>query len=141
MRAVFVMFSNPRSAADDDAYNEWYEQTHIPAVLELDGFMRATRWRLSSAWPPSGALGDHQYLTMYELDTDDVPAALDGVKRAVAAGRLGNSADVLAPGARSAVFEQLSVIESRGVVQGSGVDHDAGAIKDAADSSRPTTDS
>lgn len=77
--AVVVIFSQPRSLADDAEYNRWYDHVHGPETLMLPGFTRARRFRLAADteqlttdvdWP-------HQpYLTIYDVDNvNAVPTA------------------------------------------------------------------
>lgn len=77
--AVVVIFSQPKSLADDAEYNRWYDHVHGPETLMLPGFTRARRYRLAAvheqltrdaSWP-------HQaYLTLYDVDNVNViPAA------------------------------------------------------------------
>jgi hypothetical protein len=65
--AAFLVFSQPQTDADDAEFNDWYDHTHIPELLErVDGFVGARRYRLAAhpsntdwPWPP--------YLAIYEL--------------------------------------------------------------------------
>lgn len=65
---LFLVFTQPNSDAEDGEYNEWYDQTHIPELLEqVKGFKSARRYRLAPhpsstpwPWPP--------YLAVYEID-------------------------------------------------------------------------
>ena len=110
MRAVFVVLSEPFSQEEEDRYNDWYDHTHVPALLRLDGFVRASRWRIPEWLPVSQALGERRYLALYELETDDLSGALEQMRQARADGRLGNSLGVLSSEASpiTAVFEFLS---------------------------------
>jgi hypothetical protein len=114
VRAAFVVFTGPESNQKEAEYNEWYNNIHIPAILKLDGFVRASRWKLSPARPPADALAERQYLAIYELDTDNVDDALKRLKEAGDAGELGNHAGLLSrdPPTMTALFELLTEFES-----------------------------
>jgi hypothetical protein len=93
-----LVHSNPRSAADEDAYNRWYDTDHLPALRALEGVASAVRYRLS----PDGAEGPHRYLAIYELD-GPVPDVLARIRA------LGNTSDTLdAAGVRITVWSPVS---------------------------------
>lgn len=58
MRTLFLAFNNP--AGDEEEYNRWYDEVHVPAVLQLDGFVSARRFRLSDARPPTDPLSAYR---------------------------------------------------------------------------------
>lgn len=91
MRTLFLAFNNP--AGDEEEYNRWYDEVHVPAVLQLDGFVSARRFRLSDARPPTDPLSAYRYLAVYELDTDDLPDAFRRLREARDAGLTGAVAD------------------------------------------------
>ena len=43
---VFVVFTNPVEGKDA-TYNDWYDNRHLPDVLDVPGFVSAQRFRLS----------------------------------------------------------------------------------------------
>jgi len=59
-------------------YNRWYEDVHIPEVLDLPGFVAARRFKLSDAQRSSETLPHNTYLVIYEL-TIDAGEALDRI--------------------------------------------------------------
>jgi hypothetical protein len=61
----------------DGEFGQWYDRQHIPDVLAVPGFISAERFILSGK-------GQHRYMTIYEIETDD----LDAVKAELAS-RLG----------------------------------------------------
>jgi hypothetical protein len=67
-KGVFIVESGPADAAKESAYNEWYDTVHIPEILAIDGFTSATRYRLHD---PQGTT-DPTYVTIYEIDADDL---------------------------------------------------------------------
>jgi hypothetical protein len=65
--ALFLVFTQPNTDQEEAEYNSWYDETHIPELLEqVEGFRSARRYRLaphpsstSWPWPP--------YLAVYEI--------------------------------------------------------------------------
>jgi len=56
------------------AFNEWYDKTHIPDVLKIKGFVAATRYTVSDP-QRSDAGPAHRYLTVYEVEADNLAEA------------------------------------------------------------------
>lgn len=71
---VLVAQVGPTSAEQEDEFNRWYDEVHIPQVLErIDGVVTARRFRMLDV--ASGIPADppvHRYLSVYELDTEDL---------------------------------------------------------------------
>ncbi len=71
-RAILVVESQPSDPSREDEYVEWYRDTHIPEVLAVPGFRRATRYKLRAAGGVAPEPADPRYLTVYEIEADDV---------------------------------------------------------------------
>jgi hypothetical protein len=71
---TFIVLSNPISPAQEDEYNKWYDDQHIPDVLSLDGYVTAQRFRLADS--QVGENNPYKYLTLYEMETDNLDAAI-----------------------------------------------------------------
>lgn len=56
----------------DREFNEWYDRQHIPEVLEIPGFVAATRFRQLSdiGLPDTSAQIENEYLATYEISGD-----------------------------------------------------------------------
>jgi len=50
---------------DDERFNNWYSNIHIPALMKFKGMRAATRYRQISS-PKEGPI----YLTIYEFDSE-----------------------------------------------------------------------
>jgi hypothetical protein len=83
--AVFLVFTQPNTDEEDLEYNRWYDETHIPELLEqVEGFVSARRYRLAShpsstpwPWPP--------YLAVYQIsaqEPEQVDRVLDNLRTA-----------------------------------------------------------
>jgi hypothetical protein len=67
---------SPEQAAD---YHGWYDETHIPEILALDGFVSGRRF---------GSLGDDgSFVAIYEIDSD-VEAARAALAAATKSGSM-----------------------------------------------------
>jgi len=84
-RAVLVVYSQPRTDAQDREYNEWYDHVHIPQVLErIPGVRAAARYRISATQlVEQESCPQRRYLTIYEVEADDLPAVRDRLAAAL----------------------------------------------------------
>jgi len=93
-----VIETNCSNAARESEFNEWYDKTHLPDVLETPGFVRAIRYENTK---PSE--GQAKFLAIYEIETDDI----DGFMKA----NVENMGKKRAEGR----FSELLVMVSRGL--------------------------
>jgi hypothetical protein len=89
-RGVMVVFTTPIGPEAEREFNEWYDGTHVPDVLEIDGVTGATRYRLT---PTSGEPQDvpplgHSYVALYTLDAPDFQAVIDEIRARAGDGRM-----------------------------------------------------
>lgn len=70
----FVVLSNPVSG-EDDTFNTWYDEVHVPEVLDVPGVVAAQRYDLAELDVPDDEdlpaqlpPPTHRYLVIYELD-------------------------------------------------------------------------
>ena len=71
-----VAFTKPVSADREEAYNQWYNGTHLPEVTALPGFRSARRFKASTV-QLSGE-SQFRYLALYELDDVETAVAALG---------------------------------------------------------------
>jgi hypothetical protein len=74
----FVVLTNPEPG-QEKVYNEWYNNQHIPDVLNLPGVVAAQRFKLSDtqrAEPPY----PWSYLAIYEVETDNLDETIAALK-------------------------------------------------------------
>ena len=64
---MLVVGTNCTDVAQEKEFEEWYDKTHFPDVLEVANFTRATRYKNTEA-----AEGEAKYLALYEIETDDL---------------------------------------------------------------------
>ena len=56
--------SDPEKEAE---YNDWYNNTHLPDVIETPGVVRATRYEHTDP-----VEGEAKFVAIYEIETDDI---------------------------------------------------------------------
>jgi hypothetical protein len=93
-KALMLAWASPASDETDGEFNTWYESTHIPQLRAAIGSICAVhRYRTAQLPPQAGQQQPaHSYLAVYELDSDDVPAALAALGTAMGEGRLDTTA-------------------------------------------------
>jgi hypothetical protein len=77
MTDVMLAFANAR-AGREDAFDAWYSEEHVPAVLAVDGVQSARRFR-AAADLPGGPEHPYTFLAIYEIASGEVPSAVQGL--------------------------------------------------------------
>ena len=88
-RAVLIVETGPAEGRDDD-WNSWYDEVHIPEILEkIPGFQAATRLKR----PDGTDLGPEElgYCTVYEIEAEDPSASLAALGAGMQSGALTRS--------------------------------------------------
>jgi hypothetical protein len=75
-RYLLLAFSDCKDPAREEEFNDWYDNTHLPDMLEVPGMISATRW--VGAGTKEGV--QRKYLAMYELETDNLEKFDAGVR-------------------------------------------------------------
>lgn len=86
---LFVVLTNS-TPGDDDAFNSWYSDRHIPDVLDVPGFIAAQRFTL--ARETAGKISPWGYLSLYEVAPENPDETMDELGR-----RAGTDAMPLSP--------------------------------------------
>jgi hypothetical protein len=68
---LVVLESNCADPNREQEFNDWYNNIHLPDLLKLPGVVRARRYKNPN--PPEG---EASYLALYEVEVDDIEAAL-----------------------------------------------------------------
>lgn len=105
-QAVLVVLTNPVSAAQEAAFNDWYDRVHVRDVLRVPGFTAARRYRLSDV-QLAGSGGDHRYLALYEVEADDLATARDALVKAASDGTMEMHAALDVRQVKSMLFEAI----------------------------------
>lgn len=86
-RWIVAIESNCADPAREDAFNTWYNETHLPDVLETPEIVQAIRYEALNP-----AEGQGKYLAVYVIDADDlqavVQATMANVEKKAAQGRM-----------------------------------------------------
>ena len=72
-----VVLSNATDGQDAE-YNDWYTNTHLDDVVAVPGFVSAQRFILKD---PMGFEHKHNYLAIYEIESDDPQKTIDEMMR------------------------------------------------------------
>lgn len=72
-RYKLVALSSAKKGRESD-YNDWYDKNHLPDMLKIPGFLSAERF--VSVFP-----GPYSYVAIYEIETDDLDAAIAEINR------------------------------------------------------------
>lgn len=79
LKYTFLAFTNPTQGKEDE-YNAWYDEHHLKEVINVPGFISARHFRLATAqFPFNTVTPGYRYLALYEIETDDIAAALNEV--------------------------------------------------------------
>ena len=79
-KATVLVFTNCADPAREKEFNEWYDNTHVPDVLETPGFVSCTRYEMIGDPGP----GQGKFLAVYEVESDDLPSTMAGLQQRVA---------------------------------------------------------
>lgn len=98
-RCVLIVESRPASPADATTYHDWYDNKHLPEILQLPGFVSARRLE-----PVEG----DSFLVIYEID-GDIETARNALQQAQAAGGMSRPEGVqLTPPPTARYFREIS---------------------------------
>ena len=89
-RATMHSHARPSSPDQEDAFNEWYDDVHLPQLVErIPGVVSAQRFRLSRVQlVAADEVPQRRYVTIYELETDDLRALVTRLGEALHDGTL-----------------------------------------------------
>jgi hypothetical protein len=90
-KAILIVESQPSDPSREDEYVEWYRDVHLPEVLEVPGFLGARRYKLRAAGGVAADPTTPTYVTVYEIEADDVAAPVKELGARSAAGRTSRS--------------------------------------------------
>ena len=65
---LLFAFSDCKDPAREKEFNDWYDNMHMTDMMEVPGFIKATRWM--SADNKKNEI--RKYLALYELETDNL---------------------------------------------------------------------
>ena len=104
-RYIIEVGTNCKDPAKEAEYNDWYNDIHLPDVLETPGFVGATRYENTDAGE-----GQAKFIALYEVETDDLEAFMkangENMAKKTEAGRM---SDLLVIVSRAVYKETYSV--------------------------------
>jgi hypothetical protein len=96
---IWTVLTNAANG-EDEAFNRWYDEVHLADWLKVPGIVSAQRFKLA----PSQVVANpgnrstisadfphfkYRYLSIYNIETDDLKGALEEVLRRVVPNRVG----------------------------------------------------
>ena len=107
----YVVLTNAVAGREDE-YNEWYSKTHIREVCQIPGFKAATRYKIV---PRDGTKAPlkHEYMALYEIDTQDVNATLAELGRRSGAGELVKCSALDGDTTSTTLYERIADYEAK----------------------------
>lgn len=108
-RWLLTVESNCSDSSREREFNHWYDNIHLPDILETPGIVRAARYENTKPGEGQGKL-----LAVYEIESDDIDGTMaafgDQLGKTAAQGRL--SELVMAVG--GGVYRQITApVESK----------------------------
>ena len=83
---VLMVLTRPASPEREQEFNDWYNGTHLPEVLSVPEFRRARRFK--QVEPKGPQAPEHDYLALYEVETDDFGSVLGEIGARMEDGRI-----------------------------------------------------
>jgi hypothetical protein len=74
---ILVVLTNAEEG-EDEAFNDWYTNRHVPDVLKLKGMKAAQRFRLADTSAPQEA--PYKYLAIYEVGPEDLETGVESLQ-------------------------------------------------------------
>jgi hypothetical protein len=109
-RYVMLVFANPIPGREVE-FNDWYTNTHMGDLVQLQGWMGAQRFRIvTNVQPRLSAAGyGHGYLIVWDLEETEANAALSRMTAAISGGksRLGPAFNYTAGAGANGTFEAV----------------------------------
>jgi hypothetical protein len=79
-KGIMYVETMPVSPDREAEYHKWYNEIHLPQILSVDGIVAARRFAPSD--------GEGPFIAIYELDCDDLDAAVQQLGELGASGKL-----------------------------------------------------
>lgn len=76
-RYNLIVLSNPVAGREAE-FNGWYDEIHIPDILECPGVITAQRFRAVDS--PTSFTATQKYVSRYEVETDDLDATMAEIR-------------------------------------------------------------
>jgi hypothetical protein len=114
---TLVVLTNPTPGKEAE-YNRWYNEQHIPDVLNCKGFVSAQRFRMSDTQMGANADKSYKYLALYEIETDDLNASIKDLQSRSGTADMVLSDAIDLKGASARMFEPVAEeVQARNVAR------------------------
>jgi hypothetical protein len=87
-RAILLSYTGLADPLREVEFTQWWDEVHIPEVCSGPGFVSARRFRVSEAQRSTLVGPLPRYLSVYELDTDDIAGAVQSLEARVKTGEI-----------------------------------------------------
>jgi hypothetical protein len=104
---TFVVFSDP-TPGNEEGYNDWYDNVHLPHVLAVPGFVSARRLKIADVPGVENTPLPGRYLALYEMETDDPDAVLKDMWSRAGTPAMTLSDAIDAPGSTHTLFTVIT---------------------------------
>jgi hypothetical protein len=104
---TFAVLTNPTSGNETE-FNRWYNEQHIPDVLNAKGFVCAQRFKLADTQNGPNVDKAHRYLALYEIETNDLGASLKDLQSRLGTADMIMSDAIDLKGANARIFEPVA---------------------------------
>lgn len=104
-RYKMVVYSRPTPGREDE-YNDWYQNVHLRELVALPGFKSARRFRHARNLVEGDA---YPYMSIYEIETDDIDAALNALRDTAGRGALTMSDAIDLTDTSALVYEEFGI--------------------------------
>ncbi|QUT07171.1 hypothetical protein KFK14_07080 [Sphingobium phenoxybenzoativorans] len=99
----FLVLSNPISGQEQE-FNRWYDEEHIPSILTVEGMKAAIRYKRAIDLDDNGGW---EYVVVYHMETDDLPGLIGRIEAAAAAGTISTSPALDLPNAVRGIYKKM----------------------------------
>lgn len=101
---IYLVSTNSKDLARETEFSNWYNNIHLPDVLETPGFVGAKRYQITEPMEGKG-----KFLAVYEMDCDDGIGAVSALRlnmvQKKAEGRFSELLDVTDKSVYQQIFE------------------------------------
>ena len=85
-KAVLIVTSSPASPEQESDFNRWYDEVHVGQIkAAIPAITTVCRYKQLDV---EQAGGPARYVAVYEMDSEDIPAALAALDAAMTAGNV-----------------------------------------------------
>lgn len=102
-RHTMLVLVNAKEGRDEE-FNRWYEDVHLADILAVPGFIAARRLEASDV--QMTGVAKHRYMTLYEIETDDIARTITDLGTASGGMDLSDAMDM--NGGVSVVYRVIS---------------------------------